>query len=69
MPIPIDKIPTEELRNDLEDTIADIQLCELALKILGPETITELTVGERLKRNQEIEQLIRTELARRAGPV
>lgn len=57
-------IPTEELKGDLAETVADIKLCERALAL----AITKYSGGTtemRLRANQEVEKIIAEELRRR----
>lgn len=60
----IRSIPTNELISDLNETRADIRLCELALELAVTE-YGEASVNLRLEANRRIESMIKTELDRR----
>lgn len=62
----IEKIPTEELKCDLKDTIQDINICEGALiqgiNFYGDE---RHSVKYRLEQNKKMKIIIETELRKR----
>ncbi|MCK4958674.1 MAG: hypothetical protein KAT00_04730 [Planctomycetes bacterium] len=58
------KIPTDELRRDLDETYGDIITCEAALR-LGITRYPSGSVRERLETNEKIKDYIKKELARR----
>jgi len=60
----IKKIPTSELIDDLYDTVADIELCEMAVTH-GVKEYSGGSIQERLIENKIIEGKIRKELWRR----
>lgn len=59
------KFTTEELVEDLVDTVEDIAVCKAALSF-GITTYSSGSVQERLDTNLLIKEKIETELARRA---
>lgn len=61
----ITKAPDAELLIDRAESIADIQVCELAL-LHGIQTYSGGSVAERLEGNRKIVEKIDVELARRA---
>lgn len=69
MPADLAHIPTEELLQDLVDTIEDIRVCRTALSI-DIQTYGEgNSVVERLEVNLKIKTKIEAELAVRQVPV
>lgn len=57
-------IPTSELKADLEETIVDIRVCELAI-LGGVTTYSGGEIQERLDVNHRIANLITCELLQR----
>ena len=60
----ITTIPTSELRQDLQDSLNDIKVCQLALTH-RVEAYSGGSVQERLDKNQHFVKVITAELARR----
>ena len=60
----IKKIPTEELRKDKQESLADIKVCEMAMRI-GVTTYNGGKVEDRLDVNKKIVEKINEELKRR----
>ena len=61
------KIPTAELRTDLAESLADIRLCETALRSDVTYYSVDKSVNYRLDINRKIVDRIKAELARRAS--
>ena len=60
----IEKIPTEELRKDKDESLADIKVCETAIRI-GVTAYSGGKVENRLDTNKKIVEKIDEELKRR----
>ena len=60
----IEKIPTEELRTDREESIIDIRDCRFALS-MGKKKYSGGRIADRLETNQKIIVKIDKELKRR----
>ena len=60
----ITAIPTNELRQDLQDSLNDIKICQLAINH-GIEAYSGGSVQHRLNENRRFVKVITAELARR----
>jgi hypothetical protein len=63
--IDIETIPTFELKEDLAESIGDIELCERAIKAGVTTYGKNESVQNRLDANKRIKQKIETELKKR----